>query len=190
MSEIKTQGTVDQAIESVVSTAHCLLNKCQDFAVKTFPSCLEYFEKVKAIILPLFTFYLLPLLERMYNFATCCVNGMMNFAYNYYLFVKSIISYPFTIVAHLYAYCIGKMTQVKECAQEGVCQAKVGYDRIKHGNFSLLVIWRNTLDMVIDGLNRLVKNSDDTVFAKIITDWNVIDYLQSAKFALGNTKNP
>jgi len=183
MTEVRTQGALDQLVENAVSFAHCLLNKCQDFAMTTFPCCLDYWENIKAMLLPLFTLYVLPILERLYNFAIWCGNVVKNFVYGYISFVKYLISIPFVIVGRIYAYWVDKIHQVQKCAQGGVCQAKLGCDRLKNGNFTIITIWRNILDMIIDSLNQWLKNSDEScLLPKLINDWNVIGYLKWAKF--------
>jgi len=183
MTEVRTQGALDQLVENAASFAHCLLNKCQDFAMKTFPSCLDYWENLKAMILPLLTAYVLPILERVYNFAIWCGHIVINFIYGYIAFLKYLISIPFVIVGRIYAYWVNKIHQIQKCTQDGVCQAKLGYDRVKTGNFSIITLWRNILDIIIDNLNQWLKNSDESYgFAKLINDWNVVGYLKWAKF--------
>lgn len=193
MSENKCQGTVEQAIQGVVTIASGTLNQCQDFVTNSFPTYMEYFHKLKTFIIQFFTVYILALLEGVHNFVINTVNVVKNLVAHYYGYAKSIISYPFTVVGRIYNWAIDtlkhwivRLKEVKKEAQGRVktatTQAKEGYDRVKQGNITVLTIWRNILDTVIDFLNGWIKNADEpNHIAKVMNDWNVISYLEWAK---------
>jgi len=194
MSQSKNAGTIEQAVQGVVTIANTTFDQCQSFVINTYPTYVEYFERLKTFIVGLFTVYFLGFFERVYNFGAYCVNVLKNLARNYVAFVKGVICYPFTVASRIYAWAvdtlknwISKIKQVQEQTQGTVKtvtnQAKVGYDEFKNGNVTVLSMWRSVLDTVIDFLNGWLKNADDANHvAKLITDWNVVGYLKSAKF--------
>jgi len=194
MSHSKNSGTIEQAVQGVVTIATTTMDQCQSFVTKTYPTYVEYFERLRTFIVGLFTVYILGFFERVYNLVVYSVNVLKNLASNYVAFVKGVISYPFTVAGRIYNWAvdtlknwISKIKHVQEQAQGSVKtvtnQAKVGYDEFKNGNVTILSVWRNVLDSGIDFLNGWLKNADDTNHvAKLITDWNVISYLKYAKF--------
>jgi len=194
MAQQKIQAVLNQLIQTVVPIAHGVLNKCQDFAMKTFPQYLDYYETLKTWIVSLLTIYLLPLFENGYNVVSNAYKKLTGSASERKAFILSILSIPFAVVLFFYMWSmtfLNKLFKKIMVLKEHVTsrytkfsnKGKEIYERIKSGKFSFLIVWQNTLNIIIDYLNNWLKNAEEgNHLAKYVKEWNVIGYLTLAKF--------